>query len=112
VIFPHDEADHERLADYYRERRPFIMTMLFAACLLEIYITRASLLAALERNPPSFWLWYLPFNIAIGGSLLALIFVRSRTANLALLVLLILLVIIPYWSNGGLGRIVTHAFGY
>lgn len=112
VIFPHDEADHERLAAYYQERRPFVMTMMFAASLLENFITRAGLIASLDHQSALFWLWYMPFNLAIDGSFLALIFVRSRTANIILLSALVLLITIPYWSNGALGPEIIHALGY
>ena len=110
VVFPHQEADHERLADYYEERRPFIMTTMLAASLLEniTYFHAISL----DLDPPLFWLWLLPYNLAIIGSMLALIFIRSRRANVVLLSALILLITIPYWSNGVIGPAIVHLAGY
>lgn len=112
VIFPHHEADHERLADYYQERRPFIMSMMLAASLLENISYRSVFAVNLDQHPAVFWLWLLPYNLAIDGSMLALIFVRSRSANVVLLALLILLITIPYWSNGSVGPAIARAFGY
>jgi uncharacterized membrane protein len=112
VVFPHQEADHERLASYYEERRPFIMTMMLAASLLENTTYSGIFAASIDRDPPLFWLWLLPYNLAIDGSMLALIFLRSRRANVVLLCALILLITIPYWSNNMIGPAIVHLAGY
>jgi MFS family permease len=43
---------------------------------------------------------------------IALLFVQDRRANIALLALLILLITIPYWSGGWIGRSLALAYGY
>jgi hypothetical protein len=41
-----------------------------------------------------------------------LLFVRSRRANIALLLALILLLTIPYWVHGSIEALIAHAYGY
>ena len=42
----------------------------------------------------------LPYNLAIDGAMIALLFARSGRANVAMLAVLILLITIPYWDAG------------
>jgi hypothetical protein len=37
---------------------------------------------------------------------------RSRRANIALLVLLVLLILVPYWDQGVMQHAVARHFGY
>jgi hypothetical protein len=112
VVFPHDEADHERLADYYRERKRFIVGLLLAGEML-IHVTYLGVFEdRLAHQPAVFWLWTIPYNAAIEGSMVALLLVRSRRANIALLVALILLLTIPYWDQSGIQNAVARQYGY
>jgi hypothetical protein len=112
VVFPHDEADHERLADYYRERKRFIVGLLLAGELL-IHVTYIGVFQdRLAHQPAVFWLWTIPYNAAIEGSMIALMFVRSRRANIILLAALILLLTIPYWFEDAIPRALAHLYGY
>jgi len=112
VVFPRDQADHERLADYYRERKRFIVLMLLAAEML-IHVTYLGVFKdRLAHTPAVFWLWTIPYNVAIEASMIALLFVRSRRANIALLVTLILLLTIPYWDQGAITDAIARHYGY
>jgi hypothetical protein len=112
VVFPHDEADHERLADYYRERKRFIVLLLLAAEML-IHVTYVSVFKdRLAHQPAVFWLWTIPYNGAIEASMIALLFVRSRAANIAFLGALILLITIPYWDQGAITDAIARHWGY
>jgi hypothetical protein len=112
VVFPHDDADHERLADYYRERKRFIVGLLFAGELL-IHVTYLGVFEdRLAHQPAVFWLWTIPYNAAIEGSMIALLLVRSRRANIAFLIALILLLTIPYWDEDAIPHAVAHSYGY
>jgi hypothetical protein len=112
TVFPHDEADHERLAYYYRERKRFVVGLLLAGELL-IHVTYLGVFAdRLAHQPAVFWLWTIPYNLAIEASMVALMVVRSRRANIALLIALILLLFIPYWYQDAITRAVAHAYGY
>jgi hypothetical protein len=112
TVFPHDEADHERLADYYRERKRFVVGLLLAGELL-IHVTYLGVFAdRLAHQPAVFWLWTIPYNLAIEASMVALMVVGSRRANIVLLIALILLLFIPYWYQDAITRAVAHAYGY
>ena len=112
VVFPHDEADHERLADYYRERKRFIVLMLLAGEML-IHVTYVSVFKdRLAHQPAVFWLWSIPYNLAIEACMIALLFVRSRRANMVLLAALILLITIPYWDQGAITDWIAQHYGY
>ena len=112
VVFSHDEADHERLADYYRERKRFVVGLLLAAEML-IHVTYLQVFRdRLAHQPAVFWLWTVPYNLAIESSMVALLFVRSRRSNILLLGVLILLLTIPYWEQSALQNAVARAYGY
>ena len=72
--------------------------------------------APLSRPPPpapaEFWAWLLPYNAVIDVCLLALLLVRSRRANIALLAALIVLFLVPYWDQGAIDRLATGIWGY
>jgi hypothetical protein len=44
--------------------------------------------------------------------MVALMFVRSRRANVALLILLLLLIIVPYWGQDSIQNALAHQYGY
>lgn len=112
VVFPHDDADHERLADYYRERKPFVLVMLLAVEML-IHVTYLPIFEErIAHRPEVFWLWTVPYNLAIEGTMIALIFVRSLRANLVLLAVLLLLLMVPYWDQGSVQNAVARHYGY
>ena len=112
TVFPHDEADHERLADYYRERKAFVVGLLLAVEML-IHVTYLPIFEERIANRPEvFWLWTVPYNLAIEATMVALIFLRSRRANILLLVLLLLLIMVPYWEQGAMQDAVARHYGY
>jgi hypothetical protein len=112
VVFPHDEADHERLADYYRERKRFIILVLLAAEMF-IHVTYLGVFEDwLAHRPALFWLWTVPYNLVIESSMIALLFVRSRRSNVLLLSALILLLTIPYWDQGAISGWIAQRYGY
>jgi hypothetical protein len=112
TVFPHDDADHERLADYYRERKPFVLAMLLAVEMLTHIIYLPILEDRIAHQPEIFWLWNVPYNVAIEATMVALIFLRSRRANIVLLIVLLLLLMVPYWDQGSIQNALGHRFGY
>ena len=112
TVFPHDDADHERLAEYYRERKAFVVGLLLAVEML-IHVTFLPIFEErIAHRPEVFWLWTVPYNLAIEATMVALIFLRSRRANILLLVLLLLLLMVPYWDQGAMQDAVAHHYGY
>jgi hypothetical protein len=112
TVFPHDDADHQRLADYYRERKPFVLAMLLAVEMLTHVIYLPVFVARIGHQPEIFWFWNVPYNVAIEATMVALIFLRSRRANIVLLAILLLLILVPYWDQGSIQNALAHKYGY
>ena len=111
VIFPSNSADFDRLAEYYAERKRFVITMFFACELLATYMALPLIKAGYRDAPAATWFYYLPFNLLLKGSYIAVFFARSRTANLVWLAILILLLGAQYWENGAIGDWMQQRFG-
>lgn len=97
IVFPKDTDEWASLDDYYADRKVFVVALLLAA---ETALT-ATFVGIVVGNfqqgdLPAVWQW-LWYNALIFGSMIALLFVRRRWINLALLVGLLLLFLIPYW---------------
>lgn len=112
VIFPRDPRQFSHLRAYFAARRKFVIGMLFAAEIVDLYVNRAFLIHRYHYNPGAFWGWNVPYNIAIKGVFLALFLVRGRRATIVLLVAQILIFIVPYWQAGAIDRLSEHLFGY
>ena len=111
VIFPSDPADFDRLAEYYAERKRFVITMFFACELLATYMFLPIIKAGFRDAPAATWLYYLPFNLLIKGSYIGVFLARSRRGNLVWLVLLILLLGAQYWETGAIGDWIQQRYG-
>jgi hypothetical protein len=112
VVFPSDPAEFGQLAAYYADRKRFVVAMLLAAEVLVTFTFRGIILDMIQNKPAIFWLWFLPYNVAIKGSYVTLLFVRGRTANVILLAVLILLFMIPYWENNAIAGVIARQYGY
>jgi hypothetical protein len=105
VIFPREREQFAHLNMYFTARKRFAVTMLWAAFLLETYTIRSALEERLRDDPSTFWWWLVPFFVTVNACFLALLLVRSRRANIAMLVASILLAFAPYWHEGVLAQI-------
>lgn len=112
VIFPRDPRQFSHLRAYFAARRKFVIGMLFAAELVDLYVNRSFFIQLYHDNPGAFWGWKVPYNIAIKGVFLALFLVRGRRATIILLVAQILIFLVPYWEAGMIDRLSEHLFGY
>lgn len=112
VIFPRDPGQYRHLRAYFAARRKFIIGLLFAAELIDLYANRAFMIDRYEHDPAAFWGWYVPYNIAIKLVFLLLLLVRARRMTIALLIAQILLFLVPYWQAGAINRFSMHALGY
>jgi len=112
VAFPSDPAEFDQLATYYAERKRFVVGLLLAAEVLVTYTFHYTIADELRLRPAVFWLWFVPYNLSIKGCYLALFLVRGRRANIALLLALILLFMVPYWVHGTMEALIMHRFGY
>ncbi len=112
VIFPRDPRQFSHLRAYFAARRRFVIGMLFAAELTDLFVNRAFLIYRYYHDPAYFWGWNVPYNIAIKGTFLALFLVRRRRATIVLLIAQILIFLVPYWHAGAIDRIAVRLFGY
>lgn len=112
VIFPRDPRQYPHLRAYFAARRKFIIGMLFAAELVDLYLNRAYLTGKYHDDPASFWGWHVPYNFTVKAVFLALFLVRGRRATIALLVAQILIFIVPYWNHAAVDPEMKHLFGY
>jgi len=98
TAFPRETADFSDLEGYYSRRKRFAISTVLVAEIC-VSVTFLPIFArALNTQPDLFWFYLLPYNIAIKGGLVALLLVSSRLANILLLLAVILLITIPYWS--------------
>jgi hypothetical protein len=111
VVFPPEPDEIESTAEYYAERKTFVVVMLLAAEIL----VNLTFLPVFEQNlrdrPAVFWLFELPLNLLIKGAFIALLVVKSRRANLLWLIALILLFAVPYWTWGAVAGVIQQHFG-
>ena len=112
VVFPSDPADYDRLDAYFAERKRFVIAMLLVAELLVSFTFRNVFVDAATHRPAEFWLWLLPYNLAIVATLIALWLVGDRRWNIGLLVLQILLFLVPYWEKGWFRTTIARHYGY
>ncbi|HEV7137640.1 MAG TPA: hypothetical protein VGN43_13470 [Steroidobacteraceae bacterium] len=112
TVFPHDDADHGRLADYYRERKRFVVGLLLAGEML-IHVTYLPIFEdRIVNQPELFWMWTVPYNLVIEATMVAIMVLRSRRANIILLAVLLLLIMIPYWDQGSIQNAMARRYGY
>ncbi|HEX3423769.1 MAG TPA: hypothetical protein VHS33_10270 [Sphingomicrobium sp.] len=112
VIFPRDSRQYGHLRAYFAARRKFVIGLLFAAELVDIYVNRAFYMDTYIRDPARFWGWLMPYNVLIKGGMLALFLVRGRRATIALLVVEIFILLVPYWQIQFSSRLMERLFGY
>jgi hypothetical protein len=112
VIFPSNPADFETLSFYYADRKRFVIAMLLSAELLVNFTFIEVFAEVWTHQPLHFWFWMVPHAVAISGSYIALLFVKSRRANIVLLVLLVVLFSVPYWNQEALGAFIDRQLGY
>lgn len=112
VVFPRDQEDIDHLSRYYNERKAFVVCALLLAEFLVNYTYLPRTQAMFAASPATFWFWYIPYNVAIKGAFVALLFVRTRRANIFALSTLILLFVIPYWDFGSTGSWIQQHVGH
>jgi hypothetical protein len=99
VTFPENPAAWPSLDDYFAKRKSFVAGLMLAAEFAVNYSYRSVLIDTWQHDPEKFWHWTLPYNIAIKLAFLALIFVRGKRANIAVLIAMILIFLLPYWHR-------------
>lgn len=112
VIFPREPGQYAHLHVYFGARKRFVVGLIFAAEMVDHVTNFGWTVDNYRHDPAKFWGWILPYNLAIDCCMLALLLVRGRRANIALLGALILLFLVPYWNSGAVDAFFEHLFGY
>ncbi len=99
VTFPKNPSEWTSLDDYFVQRKRFILGLMLAAEFTVNYSYRSVVIDWFQHDPEKFWHWYLPYNIAVKLVFVTLILVKGRRANIAMLVAMILLFLVPYWHH-------------
>ena len=111
VVFPSDPAEFDRLGAYFDSRKRFVIAMILAAEILVTSFFWADFANLYRTGAPEFWLWIVPYNIAIKGCMIALLFVRSRRANIVVLAAVTILFLVPYWEHYVVRDAIVRAWG-
>ncbi|HZC37536.1 MAG TPA: hypothetical protein VE221_02545, partial [Sphingomicrobium sp.] len=111
VIFPREREQYPHLHAYFAARKTFVAGLLLAGELVDTVAGFPFMKEAHEKRPQLFWAWLVPYNTAIFACFVALLLVRGRRANIALLVALLLLFVVPYWDQGAIDRIAMRLWG-
>jgi hypothetical protein len=111
VVFPSSSTDLNHLDEYFFERKRFVIGMLFCCELLASYMHLPVIVQGFHLHPESSWLFYLPFNVALKGSYVALLLCRSRTSNIIWMTIAIFLLVFFYWDNGMIAQAIDQAYG-
>ncbi|MDF7773707.1 hypothetical protein P1X14_00480 [Sphingomonas sp. AOB5] len=112
TIFPPDPAGTASAPDDYDSRKRFAIAMIIAAEIGACWVYYPTYVKTLTTSPAGFWLFHLPYKVALLGLMAALLVLRNRTAEIACLVILTLLFLVPYWAFGWISRVIASAYGY
>jgi hypothetical protein len=99
VTFPKNPAEWTSLDDYFVKRKSFVASLMLVNEFVVNFTFRNIWIDSYLHDPAKLWGWLLPYNIVIKLTLVALIFVKGRRANIAVLIALILLFLVPYWHH-------------
>jgi hypothetical protein len=112
VIFPRGADSYEGLSVYYTERKTFIVLMLVLAELAITYTYRDFYVDVYVHRRAVFWIWSVPYKLAIFAFFAGVAFARSLRANIAFLLLGLMLLLIPYAKYQYIQTAIARAWGY
>jgi hypothetical protein len=95
VTFPKNPAEWTSLDDYFVKRKSFVASLMLVNEFVVNFTFRNIWIDSYLHDPAKLWGWLLPYNIVIKLT----IFVKGRRANIAVLIALILLFLVPYWHH-------------
>ena len=111
VVFPSNPADFDHLDGYFRERKRFVVGLLFACELLATYNYLPIIVKGFHQTRAASVLFYMPLDIVLKGSYIGLLLARSKRANIVWLSILISLLVFVYWDNGAIGEAIQQKYG-
>ncbi|GAA0639073.1 hypothetical protein [Brevundimonas lenta] len=99
IVVPKDMDHWDSLDAYFAGRKRFVAVLLLAAEVLIDVTAWNQFRRAMTDEPDLFWRWLLPYNAVTIGLLVALVFVRGKRWNIAVLSALMVLFTLPYWTG-------------
>lgn len=111
IVFPSSPSDFDHLDAYFKERKRFVVLLLFACELLATYNFLPIIVQGFRESRAASFLFYVPLEIVLKGSYVALLMVKSKQANIALLSLLIFLLLFIYWDDGAIAHAIQQKYG-
>jgi hypothetical protein len=104
-VFPRNLEEWESLDQYFEQRKRFVVGLLLVAELVvDVVLAWLNRVDDFTRYPHYFWVWIVPYHLIIFGGFAFLFFARGKRANIAALVLMIAVFVIPYWTRDDLQR--------
>jgi hypothetical protein len=110
MVFPRNSGELDNLQDYYMRRHGFVASMLLMAEVFLSFTFWAQYRNDLIYEPAKFWLWHVPYKLALVSLFAALAFARTRRSNLLLLTILLFLFSVPYWTLGEIPQWIHERF--
>ncbi|MFL6763380.1 MAG: hypothetical protein ACJ8FB_12595 [Sphingomicrobium sp.] len=99
MVFPRKTAELSDLQSYYQRRKQFVLIMLIASEIFIGFMFIPVYRAEYAHRPAVFWLFDIPFKLLIIALFAALILARGRRSNIAIIVALIAVFTVPYWTH-------------
>jgi hypothetical protein len=112
VVLPRKAAAWDDVDAYFAERKAFVIAALAAA---EVFVTVTHLPAMehqLRTEPMVFWLYIVPFNVAIMGTFAVMYLVKSRRANIIAITAQLAIFATSYWSHRWISNLLRETYGY
>ena len=111
MVFPSSAGDFDRSDAYFDQHKRFVVGMLFACELLATYNFLPVIRQGIHEHPESSLMFYLPMNIVLKGSYIALYLAKSKRWNEIWLSVLILTLIFFDWDQGAIAHIIDVKYG-
>jgi len=102
MVFPRDDRSAEGVEAYFVKRKGFVAVMLLAAEICITFTFMDFYRSELATRPAVFWYWHVPYKLLILWGLAALAFSRRRRVDLAAILFVLFLFVVPYWTRGAL----------
>jgi hypothetical protein len=110
MVFPRADRAPEGIDAYFAKRKSFVAAMLLGAEICFTYQAIDYYRSDFTSRPAVFWYWDIPFKVLILSGFAAMTFSKRRPAVIAAMLFVLLLLVIPYWTHGGIQAWIHHQF--
>lgn len=110
MVFPRDDRSAAEIHAYFARRKGFVAGMLLGAELCFTYQSVPYYRSDFANRPAVFWYWDLPFKVLLLGSFTVLVLSKRRRVDVAAMIFVLFLFLIPYWTRGGIQSWIHQQF--